>query len=99
MVGTSGFELPENLLQSAADYLLLHYEPEEAEFLEAAKFSKPSRKSRADSDGSLSEPRGVEMSRSSCAPSAAPAGVPENEIYDIMEVNALLDHFGEPTLS
>ena len=59
MVGTSGFELPENLLQSAADYLLLHYEPEEAEFLEAAK----------------------------------------NEIYDIMEVNALLDHFGEPTLS
>ena len=37
MVGTSGFELPENLLQSAADYLLLHYEPEEAEFLEAAK--------------------------------------------------------------
>ena len=88
MVGTSGFELPEKLLQSAADYLLLHYEPEEAEFLEAAKFSKPSRKSRADSDGSLSEPRGVEMSRP-----------PENEIYDIMEVNALLDHFGEPTLS
>lgn len=99
MVGTSGFELPEKLLQSAADYLQLHYQPEDTEFLEAAKIRKASRKPRADFVGSLPEPRRVEMSRPSCAPGVAPAGVPENEIYDIMEVNALLDHFGEPTLS
>ena len=78
MVGTSGFELPENLLQSAADYLQLHYQPEDTEFLEAAKIRKASRKPRADFVGSLPEPRGVEMSRPSCASGATPAGVPEN---------------------